>query len=84
VSQTTPGNKVGGKTEALQLPRCKEIVVSHNSLRKISLNFLSYIFRLRKAIWIGHILRRNCLLKQVIEGKIKGEMEVTIRRRKKM
>jgi hypothetical protein len=33
-----------------------------------------------KANWIGHILRRNCLLKQVIEGKIKGEMEVTKRR----
>jgi hypothetical protein len=30
--------------------------------------------------WIGHILRRNRLLKQVIEGKIKGEMEVTKRR----
>jgi hypothetical protein len=30
--------------------------------------------------WIGHILRRNCLLKQVIEGKIKGEMEVARRR----
>jgi hypothetical protein len=28
----------------------------------------------------GHTLRRNCLLKQVIEGKIKGEMEVTRRR----
>jgi hypothetical protein len=27
----------------------------------------------------GHILCRNCLLKQVIEGKIKGEMEVTKR-----
>ena len=26
------------------------------------------------------ILRRNCLLKQVIEGEIKGEMEVTRRR----
>ena len=26
----------------------------------------------RKANWIGHILRRNCILKQVIEGKIKG------------
>jgi hypothetical protein len=26
----------------------------------------------RKANWIGHILRRNCLLQQVIEGKIKG------------
>jgi hypothetical protein len=37
--------------------------------------------------WIGHILRRNCLLKQVIEGKIKGEMEVKRRggrRRKKL
>ena len=32
--------------------------------------------RKRKANWIGHILRRNCLLKQVIEGKIKGEMKV--------
>jgi hypothetical protein len=26
----------------------------------------------RKANWIGHILRRNCLLQQVIEGKIEG------------
>ena len=45
-----------------------------------------YIIRKRRANWIGHILRRNCLLKQVIEGKIKGEMEVTRsrgRRRKK-
>jgi hypothetical protein len=38
----------------------------------------------RKANWIGHILRRNCLLKQVIEGKIKGEIEVTGRRRRKL
>jgi hypothetical protein len=33
------------------------------------------IFRViskRKANWIGHILRRNCLLQRVIEGKIKG------------
>jgi hypothetical protein len=36
--------------------------------------------RQRKTNWIGHILRRNCLLKQIIEGKIKGEMEVTRRR----
>jgi len=36
--------------------------------------------RKRKANCIGHILRRNCLLKQVIEGKIKGEMEVAKRR----
>ena len=32
--------------------------------------------RKRKANWIGNILRRNCLLQQVIEGKI----EVTRRR----
>ena len=34
----------------------------------------------RKANWIGHILRRNCLLQRVIEGKIKGGKEVTGRR----
>ena len=27
--------------------------------------------RKRRANWIGHILRRNCLLQRVIEGKIK-------------
>jgi hypothetical protein len=26
----------------------------------------------RKVNWIGHILRRTCLLKHVIEGKIEG------------
>ena len=31
-------------------------------------------------VWIGHILWRKCLLKQVIEGKIKGVIEVTRRR----
>jgi len=36
--------------------------------------------RKRKANWIGHILRRNCLLQRVIEGKIKGRTEVTGRR----
>jgi hypothetical protein len=37
----------------------------------------------RKANWIDHILRRNCLLRQVIEGKIKGVIEVTGRRGRK-
>jgi hypothetical protein len=31
----------------------------------------------QKANWIGHSLHRNCLLQQVIEGKLKGGMEVT-------
>jgi len=30
--------------------------------------------------WIGHILRRNCLLQRVIEGKIIEGIEVTGRR----
>jgi len=34
----------------------------------------------RKANWIGYILRRNCLLQRVIEGKIKGRIDVTGRR----
>jgi hypothetical protein len=32
------------------------------------------------ANWIGHILRRNCLLQRVIEEKIEGGIEVTERR----
>jgi len=44
-------------------------------------DFVSYVILneiiKRMANWIGHILRRKCLLKQVIEGKIKGEMEMT-------
>jgi hypothetical protein len=40
----------------------------------------------RKTNWIGYILRRNCLLRQVIEGKIKGGIEVTgrVKRRRKL
>jgi hypothetical protein len=33
--------------------------------------------RKRKANWIGHILRRNCLLQQLIEAKIRRGIEVT-------
>jgi len=31
-----------------------------------------HIIKRKKADWIGRISRRNCLLKHVIEGKIKG------------
>jgi hypothetical protein len=36
--------------------------------------------RKRKANWTAHIFRRNCLIQQVIEGKLKGYIEVTRRR----
>jgi hypothetical protein len=42
-------------------------------------NILHTIKR-KKANWIGHILRKNCLLTRVIEGKIEGRIEVTGRR----
>jgi hypothetical protein len=42
-------------------------------------NILHEIIK-RKVNWIGHILRRNCLLQQVIEGKIKGGIDVRGRR----
>jgi hypothetical protein len=41
-------------------------------------NILHTIKR-RKANWIGHVLRRNCLLKHVIEGKLEGRIEITRR-----
>jgi len=31
----------------------------------------------RKANWIGHVLRRNRLLKHSIEGKIQGRIDIT-------
>jgi hypothetical protein len=34
----------------------------------------------RKADWIGHILRRNCVLKHIMEGKTQ-ERTVVMRRR---
>jgi hypothetical protein len=37
----------------------------------------------RKANWIGHILRRNCLLQQIVERKIKEDIEVTERRERR-
>ena len=57
--------------------RNEEVLLRVNEQR----NILQEI-RKRKANWIGHILRRNCLLKQVIEGKINGEMEVEKTRKK--
>jgi hypothetical protein len=37
----------------------------------------------RKANWICYILHRNCLLQRVVEGKIKGGIEVTGRQRRR-
>ena len=58
--------------------RNEEVLLRVNEQRNIL-----HEIRKRKANWIGHILRRNCLLQQVIEGKIKRQIEVTRRRGRK-
>ena len=55
--------------------RNEEVLLRVNEQRNIL-----HEIRKREANWIGHILRRNCLLQHVIEGKIKGQIEVTRRR----
>jgi len=42
-------------------------------------NILHNIKR-RKADWIGHIVRRNCLLQHLTEGKVEGRTVVLGRR----
>jgi len=62
--------------------RNEEVLLRVNEQRNIL-----HEIRKRKANWVGHILRRNCLLQQGIEGTIKGQIEVTRRlgrRRKKL
>jgi hypothetical protein len=56
-------------------PKIKEILHRVKEER----NILNTTKR-RKANWLGHILRRNSLLKHVTEGKIEGRREVTGRR----
>ena len=55
--------------------RNEEVLLRVNEQRNIL-----HEIRKWKANSIGNILRRNCLLQRVIEGKIKGQIEVTRRR----
>jgi hypothetical protein len=62
--------------------------VENKILRRVTVdrNILGTINR-RKANFIGHFFRRNCLLKHVIEGKMEGRIEVTgrqVRRHKQL
>ena len=58
--------------------RNKEVLLGVNEQR----NILHKISK-RKANWIGRILRRNCPLQQVIEGKLKGGNRSVRKTRKK-
>jgi hypothetical protein len=43
----------------------------------LTLSSIVLTIKRRKAYWTDHILRRNCLLKHSIAGKIRGKIEVT-------
>ena len=54
--------------------RNEEVLLTVNEHRNVL-----HEIRKRKANWIDHIVRRNSLVKQVIEGKIKGQIDMTRR-----
>jgi hypothetical protein len=60
------GDRRMEKISWTELMRNEEVLFTVNEHKNIL-----HKVRKRKANWIGHILRRNCLLHQVLEGKIK-------------
>jgi hypothetical protein len=58
--------------------RNEEVLIRFKEQRNIL-----HEIRKRKANWVGHILRRKCLLQRVIEGKIQGGIEVTKKKKKR-
>jgi hypothetical protein len=59
----------------------RDCVKTEEALRRVKeeKNILHTI-KIREVEWFGYILRRNCLLKHVIERKTKAKTEVTGRR----
>jgi hypothetical protein len=45
--------------------------------------FILHAIKRKKTNWIVNILRKDCLIKHVIEGKIEGSLEMTGRRRRR-
>jgi hypothetical protein len=64
-----------GKISRIDRVKNEEVLHGVNKYR----NIIQTIKR-RTVSWIGHILRRNCLLKHATEGKTEGRIDVTERR----
>jgi hypothetical protein len=53
-------------------------------LHSVKVRNILHAIKIRKVNWAGYILRRNCLLKSVIEGKIEDfYVQVTVLHRNK-
>jgi hypothetical protein len=59
---------------------CEKLEVFHNVNKEM---FILNTLKTGKANWIGHILRRNCLLKHVTGRKIEGTIRNDGRTRKR-
>jgi hypothetical protein len=55
-------------------------VRNEDVLHRVEERNILHTIKRRKANCFGHILRRNCFLKHVIEGKLEGRIEMTGRR----
>jgi hypothetical protein len=52
-------------------------------LHMVKERYVLHTIERRKAIWTGHILRTNCLLKHVIDGELEGRKKSDGKARKK-
>jgi hypothetical protein len=57
--------------------------VRNEIYRTVEERNIVHTIKRRKANWVGHILRTNCLIKHVIEGRREGKIEVMGRRRRR-
>jgi hypothetical protein len=62
---------------------CTDRLENEEVMHRVKERNMVHKIKRRKADCIGHILRRNCLLKHVIEDNIAGRVEVTGRRGKR-
>jgi hypothetical protein len=58
---------------------CTDRVRNEAVLHRVDESDILPTTKRRKANWIGHILRRDCFLKHVIEGNIEEGIVVTVR-----
>ena len=61
------------KIEVILFSQLDRTVINEEILQAVKVEGnIVHAIKLRNDNWIGHVLRRNCLLKHVFEGKIKG------------
>jgi hypothetical protein len=55
--------------------------VRNEVLLGVKERIIQHIIKQKKAYWIGHLWRRNCLVTHFVEGKLEGRIKVMRRQR---